>query len=64
VAWFGLALPVGFLFYHTIVNRSGDVGSLLGDPHLLAILVVALGLLAASVVFWLYFKIRQPTEAA
>jgi len=58
-AWLALALPSTFLFFHVIVNRTGEFSSLAKQPGAIAPLIVALVFLAIAVALWLFFHFRS-----
>ena len=62
-AWFALALPASFLFFHTLVNTDESYEDLSSDTNALTMLAICGGFLAASSVFWLFFRLRSNSEA-
>ena len=63
IAWFALALPAGFLFFHVIVHREGSFDSVTDGAGALAPLIGAVVFLAVAAGLWLFFRIKQPAGA-
>jgi hypothetical protein len=65
LAWFAVALPVLFIFFHVIINQEAETfGPNFGNSNLFRLIVVALVALALTVVFWAYFLFHNRRRRA
>jgi hypothetical protein len=64
IAWFALALPASFLFFHVIVHREGSFDTLTNGAGSLAPLIAALIFLAIAGGMWLFFQVKHPPASA
>jgi hypothetical protein len=60
LAWLSLALPVGFLFFHTVLNKGATLASASSSHGVVALYCSAIFAWAVTLIAWFYFHHINP----
>jgi hypothetical protein len=63
LAWLCLALPVGFLFFHTVLNQGATLASASSSHGVIALYTSAIVAWILTIVAWIYFRKVNPNGA-
>ena len=64
IAWFALALPASFLFFHVIIHREGSFDTVTNGAGALAPLIAASIFLIVAAGMWVFFRLKRRPEGA
>jgi hypothetical protein len=59
LAWFALALPAAFIFFHALINPDAGYADIAQESRPMIMLGICVAILAASIVVWFYVRIRE-----
>lgn len=63
LAWIAIVFPVGFLFFHVVINQDGTLQSAVSEHGVTALIILAAVSWTLTIATWLVFKWRGTSAA-